>query len=137
MRSGKRVRVLVYKIRVLNVAILHVLLTELLGLKRRSFFLVLGLSCLFAVLQPDFTLRIFNLLSKQNLSHLLYWNCGLYIDPLALDLMFVANLHNKVYTSNVTKSHEAEPSRTLSPLVLKNYYVINRSKLNEVRSELH
>ena len=50
--------------------------------------------------------------------------------------MLISHFQYKVYASNVTKSHEAEPARTLGPLVLQDYDIVDATKFNEVRFEL-
>lgn len=50
--------------------------------------------------------------------------------------MLISHFQYKVHASNVTKSHEAEPARTLGPLVLQDYNIVDATKFNEVGLEL-
>lgn len=40
------------------------------------------------------TFSVFQLLGKENFTHLMYWHCWLDIDPLVVNLMFVSNFQN-------------------------------------------
>jgi len=50
--------------------------------------------------------------------------------------MFISDLQYEVHASNVTKSHEAESTGTLSPFVLQDHNVINRPEFYEICFEL-
>jgi hypothetical protein len=50
--------------------------------------------------------------------------------------MLIFDLQYEIYASNVTKSHEAKTTWTLSPFILQDHDIINRSEFDEVSFEL-